>query len=91
VPRSVQDFATLGAAFPRDVEIVAYTCFGDLFLRDVASSSIAIAFLSPFELVPLNASSIDDAVALLEENPEAKQELLKPTMVDELVRKLGLK
>lgn len=89
VPKSVQDFTTLGGAFPRKVEIVAYTCFGDLFLHDVASSSIAIAFLTPFELVPLDASSIDEAVALLEDNAEAKQELLKPTMVEELVRKLG--
>lgn len=68
---------------------MAYTCFGDLFLRDVASSSIAIAYLSPFELVPLDASNVDEAAAMFEENAKAKQEFLKPTLVVELVRKLG--
>jgi len=88
-PKSVHDFATLGSVFAREVEIVANTCFGDLFLRDVASSAIAIAYLSPFELVPIDASTVEEAVALLEENTEAKQEFFKPTIVEELVRRLG--
>ena len=87
VPKA--DLGKLGSAFKRDVAAVAYTSFGDLFFRDEQTGQIALAFLSPFELIPLDAHSVEDLFDLFRENPEAASEALHPERATDLVSRLG--
>ena len=89
VPKSLKDFDTLSKTFPRDINIIAHTYFGDLILQDKDTDEIALAYICPFELVPLEAKSLESVLEIFEENKEAKKEFFKTEKLPKLENKLG--
>jgi hypothetical protein len=89
VPKRQHELGKLGAAFRRDVSLVAFTALGDLFVQDSETEQIAFVFLSPFEVIPLDAFSTDDLFQLFRDNPDAASEALHPDRARTLESRLG--
>lgn len=89
-PKSKSELGKFGTAFAREVEVVAYTSFGDLFMRDKQTNQIALALLVPFKVIPLNAFSMQALIDLFSGNPNAAFETLHFERAVELQSKLGL-
>ena len=89
-PAPKSQLGNLSDLFARDIVVLGHTCFGDLFIQDCDNLQLAIAYLSPFEVVPIDAKSIEDVYKLLAENPDANNELLRPADVDLLSSRLGV-
>ena len=88
-PAPKSELGSLGNLFAREIVVLGHTCFGDLFIQDTDSSQIAIVYLTPFEVVPIDAHSIKDVSRLLAESPDASEELLRPADVSLLRSRLG--
>ncbi len=67
--------------FKLQVEIVAYSPFGDLLIRDKGSKELAILFTQPFEVVPIRGKTVSDVNDIINADPKAANDIAGEKLV----------